>query len=84
MTMGTVKWFDPQKGFGFIISPSGCDVFVHYSGIDGQGFRCLRNGQAVEYQEIQTEKGLQGKQVKPLSPNPSDAKETDPNGQALP
>jgi CspA family cold shock protein len=84
MTIGTVKWFDPQKGFGFIISPSGCEVFVHYSSIDGQGFRSLRNGQAVEYQEIQTGKGLQGKQVKPLSSNPSDTKKTEENGQALP
>jgi cold shock protein len=64
MATGTVKWFDPQKGFGFILNQSGEDVFVHYTSIDGDGFRCLRNGQVVEYQEMQTGKGLQGKQVR--------------------
>lgn len=78
MATGTVKWFDPQKGFGFILSQSGEDVFVHYTNIDGDGFRCLRNGQTVEYQEIQTGKGLQGRQVKLIPagfPNRTDSDE---------
>jgi len=72
MATGTVKWFDPQKGFGFILNEDGCDVFVHYTSIEGEGFRCLRNGQKVEYQEIPGEKGLQGRKVKLLAePQPT-------------
>ena len=63
MAKGVVKWFDPKKGFGFVINEKGEDVFVHYSSIDGDGFRCLRNGQVVEYQQVDTGKGLHGKDV---------------------
>lgn len=77
MAKGTVKWFDPQKGFGFILNQSGMDVFVHYTSIEGDGFRCLRNGQSVEYLEIQTGKGLQGRQVKPLTSHPESKSDTD-------
>ena len=63
MAKGTVKWFDPKKGFGFVLNEEGEDVFVHYTSIDGDGFRCLRNGQTVEYEEIASDKGLQGKDV---------------------
>ena len=66
MAKGTVKWFDPKKGFGFVLNDDGQDVFVHYTSIGGDGFRCLRNGQEVEYEEIPTDKGLQGKDVKIL------------------
>ena len=48
MVKGTVKWFDPKKGFGFVLNDDGEDVFIHYTSIDGDGFRCLRNGQVVE------------------------------------
>ena len=67
MAKGRVKWFDPKKGFGFIINQNGQDVFVHYTGIEQEGFRCLRSGQMVGYEEIQTLKGLQGWNVKVLS-----------------
>ncbi len=63
MAIGKVKWFDPNKGFGFIVNDEGVDVFVHYTSIEGQGFRCLKSGQKVTYQEIGSGKGLQGKQV---------------------
>lgn len=82
MATGTVKWFDPQKGFGFILNQTGCDVFVHYTSIEGEGFRCLRNGQKVEYLEIETGKGLQGRQVRLLS-EPQPTVGQDEVGQAL-
>ncbi len=63
MAKGTVKWFDPKKGFGFVVNSDGKDVFVHYTSIGGEGFRCLRNGQVVEYDQFETDKGLQGKGV---------------------
>ena len=64
MAKGTVKWFDPKKGFGFVVNSDGKDVFVHYTSIGGEGFRCLRNGQVVEYDQFETDKGLQGKGVR--------------------
>ena len=67
MAKGTVKWFDPRKGFGFIINEQGQDVFVHYTNLGGEGFRCLRNGQTVEYKPLNTDKGLQGRNVKIIS-----------------
>jgi CspA family cold shock protein len=63
MVKGTVKWFDPKKGFGFVLNDDGEDVFIHYTSIEGDGFRCLRNGQVVEYEEVASDKGLQGKDV---------------------
>ena len=49
MVQGQVKWFDPKKGFGFILGPEGQDVFVHYSQIKGDGFRTLRPAQAPQH-----------------------------------
>ena len=66
MPTGTVKWFDSKKGFGFIVNPDGKDVFVHFSVIEGDGFRSLKDGEHVEYEEIQGEKGLLAKGVKRL------------------
>lgn len=66
-TRGNVKWFDPKKGFGFIIGPAGQDVFVHYSQIQGDGFRSLKDGEAVEYELIQGEKGFQAHTVQRVS-----------------
>ncbi|MBC8377842.1 MAG: cold-shock protein [Planctomycetes bacterium] len=66
MAVGMVKWFDPNKGFGFVVNEEGTDVFVHYTSIEGQGFRCLKSGQKVTYEEIGSDKGLQGKNVFPL------------------
>jgi len=56
-TRGNVKWFDPKKGFGFIIGPEGQDVFVHYSQISGEGFRSLKDGETVDYELMQRDKG---------------------------
>jgi CspA family cold shock protein len=64
MPTGSVKWFDTKKGFGFIINPDGKDVFVHYTSIDGNGFRSLKDGEQVEYEQISGEKGLLAKNVK--------------------
>jgi cold shock protein len=58
MALGTVKWFNDAKGYGFISRSDGKDVFVHYSSISGDGFRTLNQGQNVEYEEQQGPKGL--------------------------
>jgi CspA family cold shock protein len=67
MPTGTVKWFDAKKGFGFILSPEGKDVFVHFSTIEGDGFRSLKDGEQVEYEQVQGEKGLLARGVKRLA-----------------
>ena len=64
---GVVKWFNDSKGYGFITSPSGEDVFVHYSAINGEGFKTLTEGQEVEI-DLQTgPKGLQALNVSKLT-----------------
>jgi CspA family cold shock protein len=68
MHTGTVKWFDVKKGFGFIINPEGKDVFVHFSSIQGDGFRTLKDGDQVEYDEIDSGKGLAARNVKRVKP----------------
>ena len=60
---GAVKWFDAQKGFGFIERPDGSDIFVHYSDIEGAGFRTLSEGQKVEFQVTPSTKGPQAVKV---------------------
>jgi cold shock protein len=60
---GTVKWFDNAKGFGFIQRPEGEDVFVHYRSIRGEGFRTLQEGQAVNFNVVKGQKGLQAEDV---------------------
>ena len=67
MPTGTVKWFDSKKGFGFIINPDGKDVFVHFSKIEGEGFRSLKDGEQVEYEQKQGDKGLLAEHVKRLA-----------------
>ena len=64
MATGTVKWFDSKKGFGFIVNSEGKDVFVHFSTIEGEGFRALKDGEIVEYEQTQGNKGLLATQVK--------------------
>jgi CspA family cold shock protein len=66
MPTGTVKWFDSKKGFGFVVNPEGKDVFVHFSAILGDGFRSLKEGELVEYDEIASAKGLCAQQVRRL------------------
>ena len=63
MEEGTVKWFSTSKGYGFITRASGEDIFVHYSGIQGDGFRSLREGDKVEFEVEETEKGPQAGKV---------------------
>ncbi len=60
---GTVKWFNNQKGYGFISDETGKDVFVHYSGLKMEGFKSLDEGQAVEFDVVQGEKGPQATNV---------------------
>lgn len=61
---GTVKWFNPEKGFGFIEPESGEDVFVHFSSIVTDGFKTLEKGQKVEFEVTKGERGLQANNVR--------------------
>ena len=63
MKTGVVKWFDAKKGFGFISVPEEDDVFVHFSAIQGEGFKSLDEGQAVSYDLVEGEKGMQAANV---------------------
>jgi len=67
MTNGTVKWFNAEKGFGFITVEGGQDVFVHYSNIDMTGFRVLEEGQAVEFTVGTGQKGPQAESVRVIA-----------------
>ena len=67
MPTGKVKWFNDQKGFGFIAPDAGGkDLFVHYSEVQASGFRSLQEGQAVEYQVAESDKGPKATAVKPI------------------
>ncbi len=63
MTTGTVKWFNAEKGFGFIQQDNGPDVFVHYRNISGGGFKSLDEGQKVSFTITQGQKGPQAEEV---------------------
>ncbi len=60
---GTVKWFNDKKGYGFISREQGEDIFVHYSSIDSSGFRTLQEGQKVEFDVVDGQKGLTAENV---------------------
>ena len=66
MATGTVKWFNNDKGYGFISQPGGADVFVHHSAIQTSCYRSLQEGQAVEFDVQQSDKGLQAANVRPV------------------
>ena len=64
MATGTVKWFNDAKGFGFISQEGGDDVFVHFSAVQGEGFKTLAEGDRVEFDVVKGPKGLQASNVK--------------------
>ncbi len=64
--VGTVKWFDSAKGYGFISREQGEDVFVHFRAIRGDGFKSLEEGQQVEFSVAKGQKGLQAEDVSPV------------------
>lgn len=65
--VGTVKWFNDAKGFGFIIRDAGDDVFVHFSAIRGDGYRSLNEGQKVSFSPVKGQKGFQAEDVEVVS-----------------
>ena len=66
MSKGTIKWFNNEKGYGFINGKVNEDIFVHYTSIKIDGYRTLSEGEEVEYKLIKTDKGLQAIDVKPV------------------
>ena len=71
---GEVKWFDPRKGYGFIIGPEGQDIFVHFTVIEqDEGFRTLRDGERITYDATEGEKGWSATKAQSLSPKASQA-----------
>lgn len=66
MEQGTVKWFNDAKGFGFLSRATGEDVFVHFSAIQSDGFRSLKEGQNVQFEVVKGPKGWQAEKVQPL------------------
>jgi CspA family cold shock protein len=67
MSSGTVKWFDDAKGYGFISSDDGSDIFVHHSAIDGEGRKTLSEGQRVDFDVVEGDKGPKAMNVKASS-----------------
>jgi CspA family cold shock protein len=72
MSEGTVKWFNPAKGYGFIASSDGREVFVHYSNISSEGFKALAEGDSVRFDVVDGEKGLRAENVVRCSQSDAD------------
>jgi len=70
---GQVKWFNPRKGYGFIATPDGRDIFVHYSSISGDGYKTLTEGDAVTFDIIEGDKGLRAENVIATSASEADS-----------
>jgi len=70
---GKVKWFNPRKGYGFIATPDGRDIFVHYSSISGDGYKTLTEGDAVTFDIVEGDKGLRAENVIATSASATDA-----------
>jgi len=68
LTRGKVKWFNNSKGFGFIGRPDGPDVFVHYTAVNGDGYKSLQEGEDVEFEIVQGAKGPQAENVTKITP----------------
>ena len=66
MSEGKVKWFNESKGYGFISQESGSDVFVHFSAIQADGFKTLKEGQTVSFEVTNGKKGLEAENVRPI------------------
>jgi len=73
MSEGTVKWFNPAKGYGFIASADGQEIFVHYSSISSEGFKTLAEGDTVRFDIVNGEKGLRAENVVQVLPSESGA-----------
>ena len=69
MLVGKVKWFNNEKGYGFIIKENSDDIFVHYSQIQDEGFKTLEEGQVVEFELVTGDKGLQAQNVFKITKN---------------
>jgi CspA family cold shock protein len=80
MPIGTVKWFDAKKGFGFLLDAEGQDVFVHYTIIEGEGYRRLWDGEQVEYEFTRGPKGLLASRCRRLSIEPRPPPSTSAQG----
>ena len=63
---GTVKWFNSEKGYGFITTEEGTDIFVHFTAIGGEGFKTLEEGQAVSFEVVEGDRGPQASNVEKL------------------
>jgi CspA family cold shock protein len=74
---GTVKWFNPRKGYGFIATPDGRDIFVHYSSISGDGYKTLAEGDSVIFDIVEGDKGLRAENVIPQSASATEESATE-------
>jgi CspA family cold shock protein len=79
MAEGTVKWFNPRKGYGFIADKEGRDIFVHYASISGDGYKTLNEGETVSFDVVEGEKGLRAENVVSKAAASSQTKATSKN-----